>query len=70
MNIIEKSKKLSVLIERKMNLQSALEYMRKEAMIGQATARYEWKYNSLAADCIEKELDNVIEEITRIENEV
>lgn len=69
MNIIEKSKKLSVLIERKMNLQSALEYMRKEAMIGQATARYEWKYNALAADCIEKELKEAIEEIEKIERE-
>ena len=62
-------KKLSELIERKMKLQSALEYMRKEAMIGQATAKYEWKYYSVAADSIEKELKEVLDEIAKIERE-
>ena len=68
-SIIEKSKKLSILIEKKMRLESSLEYMRKEAMLRQATASYEWKYYSTAADSIEKELAEVLNMITLIENE-
>lgn len=66
---MNKYKKLYNLIERKMKLQSALEYMRKEAMIGQATAKYEWKYYSVAADSIEKDLKEVLEEIEKMERE-
>ena len=69
MNIIEKSKLLTTLIEKKMRLQSTLEYMRKEAMLYQVTASFEWKYYSTAADSVEKELAEVLKEIDRIEKE-
>ena len=69
MDIIEKSKTLSTLIEKKMRLESALDYMRKEAMLYQATASFEWKYYSTAADSVEKELAEVLKEIDRIEKE-
>ena len=69
MNIIDKSRKLSILIAKKMRLESALEYMRKEAMLRQATASYEWKYYSTAADSIEKELAEILNMITLVENE-
>ena len=68
-NIIENHKLLITLIERKINLKSALEYMRKEAMLKQVESKYEWKFYSVAADCIEKELNSVTTEIERIEKE-
>ena len=69
MDIVEKSRILTTLIERKMRLQSTLEYMRKEAMLHQVTASFEWKYYDTAADSVEKELAEVLKEIDRIEKE-
>lgn len=69
MDIVEKSRLLTTLIERKMRLQTTLEYMRKEAMLHQITASYKWKYYSTAADSVEKELVEVLKEIERVEKE-
>ena len=52
-----------------MRLESALDYMRKEAMLNQTVAKYEWKYYSTASECVKNELDRTIAEIEKIEKE-